>query len=971
MAARQQLIRLSLQYRSIDKVSWGTAGTWEVSSDGGGIWVPASSGPTSANDIITIRNGHTVTVDASVTVDQVVIEDGGQVTINTGNTLTVNEGSGTDLAVFGTLRTNSTSNSAGFINNGQIAFNDGGTYQHNIDGETVPTATWTAGSNCNITGMTANYPGGMGQNFGNVAFNVNSSSTVEMSSNLTCQSNLSLANSGTGSLRLSNSATSRTITVGGNFNHTTGEFRHNNSTGTGNITVQGDFIKSGTGIYTIVSGAANCSLTVAGNVIISAGTLTMSEDNFIGTINVAGNFSHTGGTITESSGGSGAIIFNGGGPVQTYTSGGTISNTINITVNSGSYLQMADGSTVVNGNVFTLSSGAKLGITSADGITTTGTPAGNIRTTTRTYIAGANYEYNGTAAQVTGSGLSANTPANVTINNSAGVSLSANTTISVLLNIGNGTLDLANSNITTASISGSGDITNTGTGTALLTVNGSGSSTYSGAILNGVSSPSDMITALTKTGSGSLTLTNSAFTYTGPTTITAGTLILNPSTSPATFASPMVLNGGILSTDGISSGTTITSSSTLDLNANSSVSLGNTDHSIIFAPSDAITWDGLALTINGWTGAYSSTGTNGKLFFGSPTGLNDNKLAKISFTGFPGTTMLLGTGELVPVEITGPVLAITGITDHGNSCISVSAAPVVYTITNIGSAAEGIIVTSDNPQFVVSNLSSTTIPGSGGTATFQVIFTPNVSGAGSATINVTSTTPDSNSPSRSLTGTGVEPPTASAGGSQTICQNGTATVSGASAANGTILWTETGAGSITSGATTESPTYTAAAGDAGSQVILTMTVTNASCPPATAQYYVNVDGFPTANAGPGQTTCAGSTITLAGSIGGSAISSQWTASSGSFGDASSLNTTYTPSITTGSVVLTLTANNAACPPATSTMTVTVNPLPSATGSLSAREVPVRLTSLRYVLQAEQLTWVQIMPVLEPMYLLVQ
>ena len=386
-----------------------------------------------------------------------------------------------------------------------------------------------------------------------------------------------------------------------------------------------------------------------------------------------------------------------------------------------------------------------------------------------------------------------------------------------------------------------------------------------------------------------------------------------------------------MSTAGISAGTTITSSSTLDLNANSSVSLGNTDHSIIFAPSDGITWAGLILTIDGWTGAYSTSGTNGKIFFSSPTGLNDNKLAKISFTGFPGTSMLLGTGELVPVEITGPVLAVTGTFDHGNTCVPSAAAPVTYTITNIGSAADGITVVSDDPQFVVSGLSSTTIPGSGGTATFQVTFTPDASGARSATVTVASTTTGSNSPTILLSGTGIAPPTASAGGSQTICQNGTATVSGATATNGTILWTETGAGSITSGATTETPTYTAAAGDAGNDVILTMTVTNAYCAPVIATYTVHVDGFATANAGPSQSTCAGGTINLAGSIGGSATSSLWSAPSGSFSDASSLTSTYTPSITSGTVVLTLTATNLACPPATSTMTVTVNPLLVATG----------------------------------------
>ena len=90
-------------------------------------------------------------------------------------------------------------------------------------------------------------------------------------------------------------------------------------------------------------------------------------------------------------------------------------------------------------------------------------------------------------------------------------------------------------------------------------------------------------------------------------------------------------------------------------------------------------------------------------------------------------------------------------------------------------------------------------------------------------------------------------PTASAGGSQSICSNVTATVSGAAATNGTIAWTENGAGSITSGATTLTPTYTPAAGDAGNTVTLTMTVTsNNTCAPQTqtATYSINVTGAP-------------------------------------------------------------------------------------------------------------------------------
>ena len=110
-------------------------------------------------------------------------------------------------------------------------------------------------------------------------------------------------------------------------------------------------------------------------------------------------------------------------------------------------------------------------------------------------------------------------------------------------------------------------------------------------------------------------------------------------------------------------------------------------------------------------------------------------------------------------------------------------------------------------------------------------------------------------------------PTASAGGSQTICSNGAATVSGASSGNGTILWTHDGTGSL-SDATTLTPTYTAAPGDEGNAVTLTMTVTsNNACSPqtATATYTVNVSPLPLAPTTTDGQICIGSTATLSAS----------------------------------------------------------------------------------------------------------
>ncbi|WDF48304.1 GEVED domain-containing protein [Chryseobacterium sp. KACC 21268] len=103
-----------------------------------------------------------------------------------------------------------------------------------------------------------------------------------------------------------------------------------------------------------------------------------------------------------------------------------------------------------------------------------------------------------------------------------------------------------------------------------------------------------------------------------------------------------------------------------------------------------------------------------------------------------------------------PVLAISGTPiDHGSACLGTAATPVTYTITNTGaSAATGVSLNSSDPQFAVSGLSSSTIAGSGGTATFTVTFTPSSAGAKSATITVSSLTSGSNAPTITLGGTG-------------------------------------------------------------------------------------------------------------------------------------------------------------------------------------------------------------------------
>ena len=128
-------------YRSRATGNWGTAASWDTYN--GTAWVAASAAPTSASGIVTIQNGHIITVNNNATIDQVVVQTGGQLTIaNNNNTLTLADGAGTDLSVFGKVLYTS----GNITQNGSIIFESGSQYEQTLVGAAIPTATWNANS---------------------------------------------------------------------------------------------------------------------------------------------------------------------------------------------------------------------------------------------------------------------------------------------------------------------------------------------------------------------------------------------------------------------------------------------------------------------------------------------------------------------------------------------------------------------------------------------------------------------------------------------------------------------------------------------------------------------------------------------------------------------------------------------------------------------------------------------------------
>ncbi len=727
-----------------NNASWATAGNWSP-----------SRGTPAATDILQFNTGTTLNITAvpTQTIGRFVMSNNTNITLQSAGTvtLTIGNGTGTDLdipsgstltiggsnaitvtlnssataAIAGTLNVNSgrtyntngttvvttvtgTLNNAGTVTNttaSKLLFNGTGTYIHSQNGSGIVTATWASTSNCNITGVTTTVPtvATFGQTFGNLTWNC-ASQTADLSlvgELLNVAGNLTITATNSGSVRLSNSGVNETINIGGSLSQSNGEF-YIGGTGGSNTW--------------IVNVGANFSLT--------GGTFNTAGGGGATTINVEGNFTVSGGTLTETSTATNTVNFSGTG-TQTYTSGSTITGNINFNVNSGATLQMAAaGTTVTGAGTFTVASGGTLGVTSTVGITTTGA-TGNIQSTgTRTYTAGANYIYNGSGAQVTGNGLTQNTPANLTLNNAAGLTLSAATTISGNLLISAGTLASNNLNLTVG-----GNWTNNGgftPGTATVNLNGTGQAIGGSGALS--------FTNLTLSGSGNKTFA-AAVTVSSVLSIsgTAVALLANGSTSSANT----LLLGGV----GVGSGSW---GGTISAATNTSASrFGSTTTGIINIAVSGCTagnWIGVTstdwFTASNWCSGVPTSSSDIVIPSGTPNQPNINAAgavarnitinsgATLTITGSNGlgvsgnwTNNGTFTGTTSTVTFTGAaaqIMAGSAATLFGNLTINKTAAANTVTsnttaftvLVNLTVTQGDLILTAtDNNYTVTGNLS--------------------------------------------------------------------------------------------------------------------------------------------------------------------------------------------------------------------------------------------------------------------------
>jgi len=339
---------IPVQYRSKHSGNWGDASTWEYTA-AGGVWLNATVPPTDVNSFaITIQSGHTVTVTANRTADQLVVNSGGTLTVNNGVTLTLADGTGTDLNVNGTLNvlgTGVVSGAGSFVLNADAALGIGSPAGITSSGATG--SIQTAGRSYN-TASSYTYLGTSAQVTGNGLpatvknLTINNSAGVTMSGSYSVYGDLAL----TTNLTIAANTLSIDGTVSGSGGLTGGS--------SSNVTVNGT---TALVLPAVTSGLQNLVINRSGGVSLGGttavnGTLTTTS----GMLSLA-NFNLTAANVT----GNVNIGYNGTG----YTTS-TLGNAANITV---SVITPGTIPSIVNSLI--INSGAGNTVTQPNDITTT------------------------------------------------------------------------------------------------------------------------------------------------------------------------------------------------------------------------------------------------------------------------------------------------------------------------------------------------------------------------------------------------------------------------------------------------------------------------------------------------------------------------------------------------------------------------------------------------------------------------
>ncbi len=434
----------------------------------------------------------------------------------------------------------------------------------------------------------------------------------------------------------------------------------------------------------------NITLTAASGTVTVSNTLTADG-------NIGGSAGGTGGasgaiTISSQTVSTGSAIYARGG-AGLGSGGGGAGGAVSLTATS-TYISM--------GNVITTTGGVGAGGTNSAGFGNGGA-GGAITMTAATYLnipnainssggAGAGGGNGGNGGAITGTatssyvnvaniittdgGNSGSGIANQSGGNGGAITFSAGDyfALSVALSgiggssRGTGTSTAANVSFTgTNGVAISNSINLSATTTyGTLTIN-DGNSTVGGNN-TGYTLGTLTLGALTKTGTGNFALVSPNGSWSGATTITAGT-ITTGAANVIPDASQLVFNGGKLHMGNYSE-----TVSTIKISDYSVLDLPVGNFTLTASASNGITWtNNKKLGINNWLGGYDGTGGGGsdpKFKMGTTNDLNASHLAALYFrrtsNGSTYTaTQITGTGEIVPTG-TLPVKLVSFTANKNN-----------------------------------------------------------------------------------------------------------------------------------------------------------------------------------------------------------------------------------------------------------------------------------------------------------------
>ncbi len=438
---------------------------------------------------------------------------------------------------------------------------------------------------------------------------------------------------------------------------------------------------------TLASSGGAFNLTKVGN-----GTLTLSGTNTYtgtttvrdGTISVrsnapvGGNGSLGNSSTTVQIGDAGTVAANNLGLIIGTTAGGTsIDRAISVNNFNTSGTTTLGGTNTSSTNSFTgnIGLGKDTLLTSASGGTVafTGDLSGSGAITangTGTVVLSGNNTLTGSATVNSGATLIAasnnalgGTSAGTTVNSGGTLGLQGGVTIPAAESITISGTGVGGTSGALRNVSGD----NTVSGNITLAASSSIGSAAGTGTLNGVISGTGF--SLTKVGTGDIVLGGaSANTYTGGTTVSAGTLTLNKTAGLDATGSSGTITVNSTGTVALGADNQINNSITLALNGgtfrtnNNSDTLGNlsllASSSINFSNGDSsvLTFTNAArtagvLTVADWNGIPTVGGGGSQLVFtnaGTGFGASD-----ISFTGFGSGWTRLPSGEIVPVATSG------------------------------------------------------------------------------------------------------------------------------------------------------------------------------------------------------------------------------------------------------------------------------------------------------------------------------